>query len=218
MKKEYDLGLVVGPRGAPGANGKSAYQLAVEGGYTGTEAEFNAVLTAAPRHIADKGNPHGVTAEQVGARPSTWTPSWSEVSGRPATFPAAGHTHPWGDVTEKPGAYPPSAHSHAQEDVTGLAAALAGKAAKSTQVSATIGVAWSGSAGNWTQTLSIAGATATNVVEVFLAKGATDAQDKAYTALQLRDGGQAAGYVTLKARGTKNTIAVPITVIVRRDL
>ena len=30
-------------------------------------------------HISDKENPHGVTAEQVGARPNTWTPSASDV-------------------------------------------------------------------------------------------------------------------------------------------
>ena len=30
--------------GAPGANGKSAYQAAVDGGYTGTESEFNELL------------------------------------------------------------------------------------------------------------------------------------------------------------------------------
>lgn len=97
-------------------------------------------------------------------------------------------------------------------------AGLADKAFKSKQVSATIGTTWSGSAGAWTQTLNIAGVTATNVVEVFLAKEATDAQDKAYTALQLRDGGQSSGKITLKAKGAKNTITIPITVIVRGDL
>lgn len=30
--------------GLPGANGKSAYQAAVDGGYTGTESEFNELL------------------------------------------------------------------------------------------------------------------------------------------------------------------------------
>ena len=30
-------------------------------------------------HIEDKGNPHGVTAAQVGARPSDWTPSAKEL-------------------------------------------------------------------------------------------------------------------------------------------
>ena len=37
-----------GPRGAAGAAGKSAYQYAVAGGYTGTEAEFQALLGSGP--------------------------------------------------------------------------------------------------------------------------------------------------------------------------
>lgn len=35
-----------GPQGPKGANGKSAYTLAVEGGYTGTEAKFKAALAS----------------------------------------------------------------------------------------------------------------------------------------------------------------------------
>lgn len=33
-----------GPSGPAGADGKSPYQVAVEGGWTGTEADFNAAL------------------------------------------------------------------------------------------------------------------------------------------------------------------------------
>ena len=57
--------VVTGPPGAPG---ESAYQAAVAGGYAGTEAEFQVTLTAASGHAANKNNPHGVTAAQVGAR------------------------------------------------------------------------------------------------------------------------------------------------------
>lgn len=56
-----------GPAGEAGADGKSAYQTAVEGGYSGTETAFNEALVELPNHIADKQNPHGVTAAQVGA-------------------------------------------------------------------------------------------------------------------------------------------------------
>lgn len=35
-------------------------------------------------HVADKQNPHGTTAEQVGARPNTWTPTAQEVGADPA--------------------------------------------------------------------------------------------------------------------------------------
>lgn len=38
----------LGPAGADGADGKSAYQQAVDGGYTGTEAQFNAILATGP--------------------------------------------------------------------------------------------------------------------------------------------------------------------------
>lgn len=54
-----------GPAGVAGADGKSAYQTAVESGYSGTETAFNSSLAAVPSHIADKSNPHGVTKAQV---------------------------------------------------------------------------------------------------------------------------------------------------------
>lgn len=50
-------------------SGDSAYAKAKASGYTGTEDEFNKTLAEAPEHITSKENPHGVTAEQVGALP-----------------------------------------------------------------------------------------------------------------------------------------------------
>ena len=50
-----------------GTPGKSAYEAAKAGGYTGTEASFNQALKDIPGHIADTENPHGVTAAQAGA-------------------------------------------------------------------------------------------------------------------------------------------------------
>lgn len=41
---EGGLGIITGPQGPAGADGKSAYAYAVDGGYTGTEAEFAAKL------------------------------------------------------------------------------------------------------------------------------------------------------------------------------
>lgn len=58
-----------GPAGVSGQNGKSAFTAAVEAGYTGTETAFNAALSNVPGHIANRSNPHEVTAEQVGALP-----------------------------------------------------------------------------------------------------------------------------------------------------
>lgn len=61
-------------RGEAGANGKSAYEQAKDGGYKGTEAEFIAILngltnTGDAEHYSDFNNPHKVTAEQTGALP-----------------------------------------------------------------------------------------------------------------------------------------------------
>ena len=97
--KTVDLGRVVGPPGEDGTPGKSAYAVAVEAGYTGTEAEFASILAQAPGHLSARNNPHGVTAAQVGARPSTWTPAWGDVTGKPGTFPPSGHQHGAGDIT-----------------------------------------------------------------------------------------------------------------------
>ena len=48
MAGTLDLGPVKGRDGADGADGRSAYQQAVDGGYTGTEAEFKAMLANGP--------------------------------------------------------------------------------------------------------------------------------------------------------------------------
>lgn len=53
---------VQGVPGTAGADGKSAYQTAVEGGYSGTETAFNEALVELPNHIAD-GDIH-VTPEE----------------------------------------------------------------------------------------------------------------------------------------------------------
>lgn len=74
-----------GPQGPKGEDGTSAYEAAVSAGYTGSEQEFNSALAtsydpagsaekvqnALDAHIADKANPHGVTAAQVGAIPAS---------------------------------------------------------------------------------------------------------------------------------------------------
>lgn len=60
-----------------GDKGKSAYEQARDGGYTGTEEEFIALLngltsTIDAQHYADLNNPHKVTAEQTGAVPEAY--------------------------------------------------------------------------------------------------------------------------------------------------
>ena len=59
-----------------GDRGKSAYEQACEGGYTGTEEEFTQLLNGltgamAAEHISDTNNPHKVTAEQTGGVSNT---------------------------------------------------------------------------------------------------------------------------------------------------
>lgn len=88
----------------------------------------------------------------------------------------------------------------------------------STKATATIGTTWTGSSAPYTQVISITGVTADNVVEISLPTNATAAQVSAYNDLVLQDGGQATGKITLRAFGTKNSITIPINVIIRGDL
>ena len=87
----------------------------------------------------------------------------------------------------------------------------------SARSTATITTSWSGTSAPYTQRLNISGVTADSIVEVALRSTATAAQAAAYAALQLQDGGQGSGYITLRCFGTKNTTSIPINVIVRRD-
>lgn len=63
-----------------GVDGKSAYQSALDAGYTGSEADFNKTLKDVPEHIANKENPHGVTAAQVGAAPASHNHSATNIT------------------------------------------------------------------------------------------------------------------------------------------
>lgn len=63
-------------------------------------------------HVANKNNPHGVTAEQIGARPNTWTPTASDVGARPDT---------WVPTAEQVGARPSNwMPSHADMGIPNL--------------------------------------------------------------------------------------------------
>lgn len=92
--------VVVVGKGFKGNDGKSAYQYAKDGGYTGTEAEFAEKLAKEfPTKLSSFENDEGfitdadvpvksvnsktgavtLNASDVGARPSTWTPTYSDV-------------------------------------------------------------------------------------------------------------------------------------------
>lgn len=90
-------------------------------------------------------------------------------------------------------------------------------AMKSKKTTATIGTNWTGTSAPYTQTISISGVKAGSIVEISLPSSATAAQVAAFLDLSLQDGGQAAGSITLRAFGTKNSISIPINVIVRSD-
>lgn len=53
----------------------------ITGGETATGVQIN--LNA---HTSNKANPHGVTAEQVGARPDTWLPSLEDINAAPGGY------------------------------------------------------------------------------------------------------------------------------------
>lgn len=49
----------------------------------------------------------------------TANPSWSAITGKPATFPATEHSHGWTAITGKPTSFPPAYHSHGWNEITG---------------------------------------------------------------------------------------------------
>lgn len=80
-----------------------------------------AAATALNSHAANQQNPHGVTAAQARARADTWVPGWSDVTGKPVSFPSTWTqvaskptTYPstWTQVASKPAVFPPETHTH----------------------------------------------------------------------------------------------------------
>ena len=68
------------------------------------------------------------------------------------------------------------------------------------------------------QTLSVNGATATNIIEIAVDKTATLEQEAAFYAAALKDGGQDDGTITLNVSGKIPSVDIPILVIARGDL
>lgn len=91
--------------------------------------------------------------------------------------------------------------------------------AKSTLVSVTLPASgWTGTDAPYSQTVSVAGATATNANEIIPGLSLSDDQLDALQGANIQDGGQATDQITLLAYGDKPTIDLPIRIIVRRDL
>lgn len=86
------------------------------------------------------------------------------------------------------------------------------KAAPAVDYTASLSTTWTGSAVPYTQNVTVTGLTATAKIFVGLADNATDAEFAEAAAAQLMCTAKAANQVTITARGTKPTIALPIIV------
>lgn len=96
--------------------------------------------------------------------------------------------------------------------------ALADKANKSNVLNLTLTASnWAGSA-PYTYVLAVTGATSSNLIEITTPGTITDEQITAYEKAQTKKITQATDTITLYAYGTKPTIDLPITVIVRGDV
>nr|DAF13668.1 MAG TPA: L SHAPED TAIL FIBER PROTEIN [Caudoviricetes sp.] len=184
-----------GANGAPGAAGKSAYASAQDGGYTGTETQFNSDLAK----IADKAD------KMVPA-----------AAGNLAALDAAGNLS---DSGKKPADFQAKVTASGLlkgDGNGGVTAAAAGtdySGPKATVAATLLAASWTGSEAPFVYTLAIAGVTATSYQELLPAVNITAEQLKALQAANITDGGQAAGSMTLKAYGKKPTVDIPIRVI-----
>jgi hypothetical protein len=61
---------------------------------------------------------------------------WTNIGGKPTTFPPSAHGHPWSAITEKPATFPPSAHQHALSEITDAGSAAAKNMATETEAKA----------------------------------------------------------------------------------
>ena len=129
-----------GVQGVAGQNGKSAYTAAIETGYSGTEAQFNAALANIPEHIESTSNPHKVTATQIGA----------ELSGTAANAVSAHNSSASAHSDIR------SAVSTAQTTATNALNTANGKASTVTYT-ATIGTSWTASGDYFYQTITVSG-------------------------------------------------------------
>ena len=73
---------------------------------------------------------------------------------------------------------------------------------------------WSGSSAPYTNSVTINGVTATNIVEVGLSSNANDDQVKACMSASIAKITQASGSITLYAYGTKPTTNIPLSVVI----
>lgn len=182
-----------GPAGVAGADGKSAYQTAVEAGYAGTETAFNETLKDVPGHIANNNNPHGVTAAQAGAIPSSEKGSANGVATLGADALLAAAQRP-----KAGGLYRDDGKTTLEKSLTEISTTLQKKADTTKKTTVTLSADWAGDASPYTQTVTISGTTANSKV---------DLQPDATAIAQMADDGAVALYI-VNDNGTMTAYAV----------
>ena len=189
-----------GAPGTPGADGKSAYESAQDGGYTGTETQFNTDL-------AEVGNKQdkitGAKGKYLGF---TDTDTLGAMSLPSASTGSKGITYLVDSYerTDTDKAVTPKALNSVYKLVED-------KADKSVSKAATLTAAgWS----NGVQTLAVSGVTASANGSLRIAQSATDEQFAAWGAAQPRVTAQTAGSLTVKAAGAVPAVDIPVEVII----
>lgn len=200
---------VQGPAGPTGPEGKSAYQSARDGGYTGTEAEFNASLN--PANYAPKSHTHSMS--EITDFPSSMAPTAHKDShktgGSDAIAPAdigaaaASHSHSAGDITS--GTLPLTRGGTGATTAAAARSALGAQATVKTRTGSLTVAGWS----NKTQIISVTGVSASNCVIVAPDPGSLSA----YVAAGVRCTAQASGKLTFTCQSVP-TAALTVNVAI----
>ena len=183
---------VQGPAGPTGPEGKSAYQSARDGGYTGTEAEFNASLN--PANYAPKSHIH--SKSDIRDFPTSMTPAAHKASHKPGGADAIAPADigaaakqvvvPAGDISK--GTLPIARGGTGASSASAARSALGAQATVVKQTGSLTVAGWSGS----TQVLSVTGVTSSSCVIVAPAPDSLEA----YAAAGVKCTAQASGKLT----------------------
>lgn len=205
-----------GPAGVKGTDGKSAYQTAVEAGYSGTETAFNTALKDVPGHIGNS-DIH-VTAAQK----TTWD---SKAAGKHASQHGANGSDP---ITPDAIGAIASTEKGTADGVASLGTDGKVPASQLPEISsvktytATIGTAWveDSNTGVKTQSVAIAGVTAQNTATVdhaYTGSGTSDdyaafveAENQYLNCITNGVAETVAGGIKFTIFGDANTVAIPI--------